>query len=122
MRAELSPVGLAAAWVTGRVLSLVQAAELGRTLLDSISGSSGEAGSQTNGQQRLTRREAEVASLIAQGRTNRQIAEELVIALRTADTHVERILGKLGFTSRAQVAAWVAGQSTPKAASAPTPQ
>ena len=112
MRAELSPVSLAAAWVTGRVLSLVQAVELGRALLDSISVAT-EAGSQTRGSERLTRREAEVATLIAQGRTNRQIAEELVIALRTADTHVERILGKLSFTSRAQVAAWVAAQNLP---------
>ncbi|MDN3020417.1 LuxR C-terminal-related transcriptional regulator [Streptomyces sp. S.PB5] len=54
----------------------------------------------------LTPREAQVASLIAQGRTNRQIAESLVIAQRTAEGHVERILAKLGFTNRSQVAAW----------------
>ena len=49
-----------------------------------------------------------VLLLIARGYSNRAIAEELVISLRTADTHVERILGKLGFTARAQVAAWAA--------------
>jgi predicted ATPase/DNA-binding CsgD family transcriptional regulator len=54
----------------------------------------------------LTRREMQVAALIAQGRTNRQIAERLVIAQRTAEGHVERILVKLGFTNRSQVAAW----------------
>lgn len=56
----------------------------------------------------LTRREAEVAALIAEGLSNRQIAERLVIAQRTAEGHVERILAKLGFRSRAKVAAWVA--------------
>jgi DNA-binding NarL/FixJ family response regulator len=112
MRAELSPVSLAAAWVAGRVLSLAGAAELGRALLDSISRSAETAGSQTNGPERLTRRETEVAQLIAQGLTNRQIAEELVVALRTVDTHVERILAKLGFTSRAQVAAWVVARQS----------
>ena len=54
----------------------------------------------------LTRREAEVAELIAEGLTNQQIADRLVVALRTAEGHVERILSKLGFTSRSQVAVW----------------
>ncbi|WP_210716709.1 helix-turn-helix transcriptional regulator [Amycolatopsis acididurans] len=53
----------------------------------------------------LTPREREIAELVASGKTNRQIAEELVIAVRTVDTHVENILTKLGFTSRVQVAA-----------------
>ncbi|MFC7616227.1 response regulator transcription factor [Actinokineospora soli] len=39
--------------------------------------------------------------------TNRQIAHQLVIAPRTADTHVQHILSKLEFTSRAQIASWV---------------
>ena len=56
----------------------------------------------------LTPRELQVARLIAGGRSNKQIAAELVISPRTAEGHVERILAKLGFTSRAQVAAWVA--------------
>jgi DNA-binding NarL/FixJ family response regulator len=60
----------------------------------------------------LTRREREVAQLIAQGKTNRQIAEELVIALRTVDTHVDHILTKFGFTSRTQVAVLFATQPT----------
>ncbi|WOX14688.1 ATP-binding protein [Streptomyces sp. N50] len=54
----------------------------------------------------LTRRETEVAELIAEGLTNQQIADRLVVALRTAEGHVERILSKLGFTSRSQVAVW----------------
>ena len=54
----------------------------------------------------LTRREREVAELVAAGLTNRQIAARLVVSLRTAETHVDRIMGKLGCTSRARVAAW----------------
>ena len=48
--------------------------------------------------------------LIAQGCTNRQIAERLVISEWTADTHVRHILTKLSFRSRAQVAAWATEQ------------
>ncbi|MFD6517748.1 protein kinase [Rhodococcus sp. NPDC060176] len=58
----------------------------------------------------LTKREREVAGLIADGLTNRAIAERLVISPRTAQGHVEHILTKLSFTSRAQVAAWVTQQ------------
>ena len=58
----------------------------------------------------LTRRERQVADLVAEGLTNRAIAERLVISPRTAQGHVEHILVKLGFTSRAQIAAWVAEQ------------
>jgi non-specific serine/threonine protein kinase len=54
----------------------------------------------------LTRREQEVAVLIARGYTNRQIATTLVITPRTADTHVRNVLTKLELHSRAQVAAW----------------
>jgi non-specific serine/threonine protein kinase len=54
----------------------------------------------------LTAREQEVAALVARGMTNKQIAAELVIAPGTVRIHVERILGKLDFRSRAQVAAW----------------
>jgi non-specific serine/threonine protein kinase len=54
----------------------------------------------------LSRREREIAVLVARGLTNRAIAEQLVIAERTADTHVSNILGKLGLETRAQIAAW----------------
>ncbi|WP_062993238.1 protein kinase domain-containing protein [Nocardia anaemiae] len=62
-------------------------------------------------QLRLTKRERQVADLIAQGLTNKQIATKLVISLRTAEGHVEHILNKLGFTSRAQIAAWIADEA-----------
>jgi predicted ATPase/DNA-binding CsgD family transcriptional regulator len=61
----------------------------------------------------LTKREREVARLIAEGLSNREIAARLVVAQRTAEGHVENILSKLGFTSRAQVAGWLAAQTTP---------
>lgn len=55
----------------------------------------------------LTPREYEVAVLIGEGLSNREIAARLTVSRRTAETHVEHILGKLGFTSRSQVARWV---------------
>ncbi|WP_243981835.1 LuxR C-terminal-related transcriptional regulator [Streptomyces sp. NEAU-YJ-81] len=58
----------------------------------------------------LTPRESEIAQLVAQGLSNKEIASSLVIAQRTAEGHIEHILSKLGFTSRAQVAVWVAEQ------------
>src|SRR5712692_1564559 len=54
----------------------------------------------------LTRREGEVATRIAWGLSNRQIAADLVIARSTAERHVANILSKLAMRSRAQVAAW----------------
>lgn len=59
----------------------------------------------------LTPRESEVAQLIAAGLSNRAIADRLVISHRTVDGHVERILAKLEFTSRAQVAVWATVQA-----------
>lgn len=58
----------------------------------------------------LTRREHEIAELLSEGLSNKEIAARLVIGQRTAETHVEHILSKLGFTSRAQVARWVTEQ------------
>ncbi|POM23786.1 putative HTH-type transcriptional regulator [Actinomadura rubteroloni] len=58
----------------------------------------------------LTPREREIAGLVAAGLTNREIADRLVIAKRTADSHVEHILAKLGFSSRAEIVAWVAAE------------
>jgi DNA-binding NarL/FixJ family response regulator len=52
-----------------------------------------------------------VADLVARGWSNRQIAAELVITERSAESHVERIRARLGFRSRSQIAAWYAATS-----------
>ncbi len=74
---------------------------------------------------KLSRREREVARLVAEGLTSREIGAKLFISERTAEGHVEQIRNKLGFRTRAQVAAWVAAQdaapATPRAAVVPTP-
>ncbi len=54
----------------------------------------------------LTPREREVVGMIAQGKSNREIAESLVVSERTIETHVGNVLTKLGFGSRAQIAVW----------------
>ena len=54
----------------------------------------------------LTRREVEVARLVAQGRSNREIADEFVLSERTVESHVQHILTKLSFTSRTEIATW----------------
>lgn len=61
----------------------------------------------------LTRREREVARMVAEGLTNAEIAFRLKIAQRTAEAHVEHIRNKLGFRSRSQVAAWAVNESHP---------
>jgi non-specific serine/threonine protein kinase len=54
----------------------------------------------------LTRRETEVAALAARGLTNRDIAAQLFLSVRTVEVHVDHILTKLGFRTRTQLAAW----------------
>jgi non-specific serine/threonine protein kinase len=61
----------------------------------------------------LTRRETEVARLVAEGLTDREIAARLVVAQRTAEGHVQRVLTKLALTSRQQLAGWVAERCDP---------
>ena len=58
----------------------------------------------------LSEREREIALLIAQGKTNREIAEAFSISQRTVETHLGRIYSKLGFNTRPQLAAWVVEQ------------
>ena len=63
----------------------------------------------------LTGRERQVATLIAQGKSNRQIADELVVSERTVEGHVSNIFSKLGFHSRSQVSAWAVEKGLTKA-------
>jgi non-specific serine/threonine protein kinase len=65
----------------------------------------------------LTAREREVAALIAQGSSNREIAAALIVGLKTVEAHISHIFSKLGFTSRAQIAAWAVDKEL-----APPPQ
>ena len=66
----------------------------------------------------LTAREREVAALIAHGKTNREIAETLVVELKTVETHITHILNKLGFENRVQIATWAVNHGL---ANPPTP-
>ena len=90
------------------VAAAVRAAVAGRMHLDPavarILADSTRAPQQTGGS--LTRRQREVLILIAEGSSNRQIAETLVVSERTARTHVSDILARLGLASRTQAALW----------------
>lgn len=83
-----------------------------KRLADSLQ--AGTTSSQPGG---LTRREREIAELVARGLTNRQIADLLHVAERTAENHVQHILTKLGFQNRSQIATWTTRHSlrTPQA-------
>ncbi|HYW90026.1 MAG TPA: LuxR C-terminal-related transcriptional regulator, partial [Chloroflexota bacterium] len=93
-----------AALATFRRLGMVPDAAAAGDLLDQVRG--GAPASDDS----LTAREREVARLVAQGLTNREIAERLVLSVRTVEGHIDRILGKLGFNTRTQLAVWVGGR------------
>jgi non-specific serine/threonine protein kinase len=63
-----------------------------------------------HGEEKLSEREHQVAELLAMGFTNAAIGQHLKISQATVSSHVAHILAKLGFRSRAQVAAWVVGR------------
>ena len=67
--------------------------------------------SEDPGRELLGKRETEVARLVAEGLSNKQIGVRLFISERTVDGHVRSILNKLGFNSRAQIAAWMASSN-----------
>src|SRR5262249_1619192 len=103
LRHALGDDAYAAAVHCGTGLSLDQAVAYA---LGEPANTPGPASSTTRAPGVLTPRERQVAELIAQGLSNRQIAAKLVIVLRIAEGHVERILTKLGFISRTQIATW----------------
>jgi predicted ATPase/DNA-binding CsgD family transcriptional regulator/DNA-binding XRE family transcriptional regulator len=105
-RARLGEVGFQQAWASGESLSVEQAVALAMAVPEPPHGLEYPSG-KDKAASRLTPRELTVARRIARGLTNKQIAADLVIAEGTADRHVANILGKLGFGSRTQVAAWV---------------
>jgi DNA-binding CsgD family transcriptional regulator len=69
----------------------------------------------------LTGRQREVAALVTDGLTNREIGARLVISERSAEGHVERIRIRLGVRSRAQIAAWWVATSTTSTTSPTSP-
>ena len=98
------PEGVAdRAWESGRAMSAAQLMALARGAPQGRRG-----GKAAKGFGGLSKRELEVARLVASGMTSRAIAERLFLSERTVESHVEHLLTKLDFSSRAQVAAWVA--------------
>ena len=73
---------------------------------------------QPRGSSPLSPREAETASLVAQGLSNKAVAAKLMISERTVDSHVLNILNKLGIQSRTEIALWVTRQQDSVPASA----
>jgi DNA-binding NarL/FixJ family response regulator len=94
----------AAVWQAGQAAAM--ASELGMRPLEARTGRSLEAMRRQASVSPLSAREFEVARLVAEGLTNRAIAERLHLSSRTAENHVQHVLDKLGFDSRSQIAAW----------------
>ena len=102
-RARVSDQRGAQAWAEGQAMTLT-------TAIDYAFGAVHDAAQAAVSAGPLTRREREVATMVAAGLTNRQIAERLFISERTAEGHVERIRNKLGVRSRTEVATWAVGR------------
>ena len=102
VHASLTETEFQAEQATGRILSIEQAVEYAKDVaLKAV----GAQKSRTKLDD-LTVREREVAALIARGRSNGEIANELVVSKRTIESHIANILSKLGFTNRAQIVRW----------------
>jgi len=101
VRDALGDAGFAAALGQGRSLTF------GDALAYAVDERSPTVRRSPEGLTPLTRREREVAALVTRGLSNKEIATTLVISQRTAESHVEHILTKLGLANRAQVAAWI---------------
>ncbi|MBL7502045.1 hypothetical protein I6A84_41135 [Frankia sp. CNm7] len=116
-RRSLGPRAFHTAWARGTALAVDEACDFAVTGVGARVAA--PAGTATSGQTvitPLTRRERQVADLLARGLSNKDIATALMISARTVETHVQQILNKLGLRSRARVAAWLAAQpaySTP---------
>lgn len=108
-REQLDDAVLNAAWEQGRALTLEQAIEYALEMpLTPEPGVPHTKPPQVAKKELhgLTARERQVAARIAQGMSNREIAEALVVSERTIESHVTNILNKLGFTTRAQIRKW----------------
>jgi DNA-binding CsgD family transcriptional regulator len=105
-RDALGPAAVAALAEQGASMSPHEVASVVTTAVHQASADDG--GRLGRNPSRLTEREREVAVLIAAGLSNRAIGERLFISAATVARHIANIFAKLGLTSRAQVAAWVA--------------
>lgn len=107
LRAALGDVAFDSSWDKGSHSPLQEVITLAhhRVILPGNGRSLSKAapGNQTGG---LTARELETARLIAQGKSNREIAAMMTVGVKTVETYVTRILNKLGFESRVQIAIW----------------
>lgn len=108
LRAELGDEGFEKSYAMGRESTLEVAVQLVSGRTPATQGRSGTASLRSS----LTRRENEVATLVADGLTNKEIATKLTISARTVDAHVDHILTKLGFRSRTQIARWVSADES----------
>jgi ATP/maltotriose-dependent transcriptional regulator MalT len=108
LRDALGEEKFTAAWEEGEAMSPEAATELALGNRRPATSLTAPESSSENDQPKspLSAREHEVAVLLTRGLTNRQIAVEMVIAERTASTHVAHILNKLNFATRTQIAAW----------------
>jgi len=107
-RAALGETGFAAEWAAGRELALEQAVADALAAPTPVTEDDAPAQDETDTRQLggLSAREREVAVLIAQGKSNREIAQAMTVGLKTVETYITRIFNKLGCDSRVQVATW----------------
>jgi non-specific serine/threonine protein kinase len=102
VRARLTEAEFQAEQTAGRTFSLEQAVEYVQSLPINLVTPSVTRKKRDD----LTVRQREVAALIAQGESNGEIADKLVVSKRTVEKHIANILSKLGFTNRVQIARW----------------
>jgi DNA-binding NarL/FixJ family response regulator len=100
-------------WAEGAAMNLADAVAAALALTVTAPPPPQEPAVSSPASESLTRREHEIARLLARGDSNRQIADALFISVGTVNVHVHRILDKLGLYSRQQVADWLAGAATP---------
>jgi predicted ATPase/DNA-binding CsgD family transcriptional regulator len=109
LQQTLGTHAIQSAWEAGRAMIIDHALELAFSATETpIKQPEQPPDSQKQHVTELSPREQQVAALLAEGLTNRQIAERLVVTERTVAAHIEHILDKLGFASRHQVAMWAA--------------
>jgi len=104
IRSALGEEAFAAAWAEGQVMALEVAIDYALSEPEISAVDSSSADKENFGG--LTAREREVAALIAQGKSNREIARAMTVGVKTIETYVTRILAKLGVGSRVQIAIW----------------